>query len=184
MAEMRIQLEEHEIPTHWYNVVADMPNPPSPPLGLNGQPVGPEKMLEIFPGPILEQEMSAERWIPIPEEVREIYRLWRPTPLCRAWRLEQALGTPAKIYYKYEGVSPAGSHKVNTSVPQAYYNKQAGIKRISTETGAGQWGSSMALAGQMFERAFRKMTSAFEAALYGAPSAGGGSSRSSAHNAA
>jgi pyridoxal-phosphate dependent TrpB-like enzyme len=150
MAEMRIQLEEHEIPTHWYNVVADMPNPPSPPLGLNGQPVGPEKMLEIFPESLLAQEMSAERWIPIPEEVREIYRLWRPTPLCRAWRLEQALGTPAKIYYKYEGVSPAGSHKVNTSVPQAYYNKQAGIKRISTETGAGQWGSSMALAGQMF----------------------------------
>jgi predicted alternative tryptophan synthase beta-subunit len=151
MADMRIQLEEKDIPTHWYNVVSDMPNPPSPPLGPDGNPVGPEKMLAIFPGALLEQEMSAERWIPIPEPVREIYRLWRPTPLCRAWRLEQMLGTPAKIYYKYEGVSPAGSHKVNTSVPQAYYNKQAGIKRISTETGAGQWGSSMALAGSMFD---------------------------------
>jgi len=150
MTDMRIQLEEKDIPTHWYNVVSDMPNPPSPPLGPDGNPVGPEKMLAIFPGALLEQEMSAERWIPIPEPVREIYRLWRPTPLCRAWRLEQMLGTPAKIYYKYEGVSPAGSHKVNTSVPQAYYNKQAGIKRISTETGAGQWGSSMALAGNMF----------------------------------
>jgi pyridoxal-phosphate dependent TrpB-like enzyme len=150
MTAMRIQLEESEIPTHWYNVVSDMPNPPSPPLGPDGNPVGPEKMLAIFPGALLEQEMSAERWIPIPEPVREIYRLWRPTPLCRAWRLEQMLGTPAKIYYKYEGVSPAGSHKVNTSVPQAYFNKQAGIKRISTETGAGQWGSSMALAGSMF----------------------------------
>jgi len=151
MSDMRIQLEESEIPTHWYNVVADMPNPPSPPLGPDGNPVGPEQMLAIFPGALLEQEMSAERWIAIPEPVREIYRLWRPTPLCRAWRLEQMLGTPAKIYYKYEGVSPAGSHKVNTSVPQAYYNKQAGIKRISTETGAGQWGSSMALAGSMFD---------------------------------
>jgi tryptophan synthase beta chain len=107
-------------------------------------------MLAIFPMALLEQEMSAERWIPIPDEVRSIYRLWRPSPLCRAERLEQALGTPAKIYYKYEGVSPAGSHKPNTAVPQAYYNKQAGITRIATETGAGQWGSSMAFAGQMF----------------------------------
>jgi pyridoxal-phosphate dependent TrpB-like enzyme len=150
MADMRIQLEEKDIPTHWYNVVSDMPNPPSPPLGPDGNPVGPEKMAAIFPMSLLEQEMSGERWIPIPEPVREIYRLWRPSPLIRAWRLEQMLGTPAKIFYKYEGVSPAGSHKVNTSVPQAYYNKQAGIKRIATETGAGQWGSSMALAGQMF----------------------------------
>jgi len=150
MENIRVQLDESEIPTHWYNVIADMPNPPAPPLGGDGQPVTPEKMLEIFPGAILEQEMSAERWIAIPEEVRDIYRMWRPSPLCRALRLERALGTPAKIYYKYEGVSPAGSHKPNTAVPQAYYNKQAGIKRIATETGAGQWGCSMALAGQMF----------------------------------
>ena len=150
MENIRVQLDESEIPTHWYNVIADMPNPPAPPLGSDGKPVTPEKMLEIFPGAILEQEMSAERWIAIPEEVRDIYRMWRPSPLCRALRLERALGTPAKIYYKYEGVSPAGSHKPNTAVPQAYYNKQAGIKRIATETGAGQWGCSMALAGQMF----------------------------------
>ncbi len=150
MSQIRVVLDESEIPTHWYNVVADMPNPPAPPLGPDGKPVGPETMLAIFPMALLEQEMSAERWIPIPDEVRSIYRLWRPSPLCRAERLEQALGTPAKIYYKYEGVSPAGSHKPNTAVPQAYYNKQAGIKRIATETGAGQWGSSMAFAGQMF----------------------------------
>ncbi len=150
MDNLRIQLDESDIPTHWYNVVADMPNPPAPPLGGDGKPVAPEKMLEIFPANLLEQEMSAQRWIAIPEEVREIYRLWRPAPLCRARRLEQLLGTPAKIYYKYEGVSPAGSHKPNSAVPQAYYNKQAGIKRLTTETGAGQWGSSIALAGQMF----------------------------------
>ena len=150
MENIRVQLDESEIPTHWYNVVADMPNPPAPPLGPDGKPVAPEKMMEIFPAALLEQEMSAERWNAIPEEVRDIYRLWRPSPLCRATRLEKALGTPAKIYYKYEGVSPAGSHKPNTAVPQAYYNKQAGIKRLSTETGAGQWGSSIALAGQMF----------------------------------
>ncbi|MBP9800764.1 MAG: TrpB-like pyridoxal phosphate-dependent enzyme [Sterolibacterium sp.] len=150
MENLRISLDEAEIPTHWYNVVADMPNPPAPPLGPDGQPVAAEKMLEIFPASLLEQEMSAERWIAIPEEVRDIYRLWRPAPLCRARRLEQLLGTPAKIYYKYEGVSPAGSHKPNSAVPQAYYNKQAGIKRLTTETGAGQWGSSIALAGQMF----------------------------------
>ena len=119
MTQMRIQLEESDIPTHWYNVVADMPNPPAPPLGPDGKPVSPESMLTIFPGAILEQEMSAERWIAIPEPVREIYKLWRPSPLCRALRLEQALGTPAKIYYKYEGVSPAGSHKPNSAVPQA-----------------------------------------------------------------
>jgi tryptophan synthase beta chain len=107
-------------------------------------------MLEIFPGNILEQEMSAERWIPIPEEVREIFKLWRPTPLMRAHRLEKVLGTPAKIFYKYEGVSPSGSHKTNTSVPQAYYNKQAGFSRVTTETGAGQWGSAVSFAGQMF----------------------------------
>ncbi len=150
MSQIRVLLDESEIPTHWYNVVADMPNPPAPPLGPDGKPVGPEKMLAIFPPGLLEQEMSVERWIPIPDEVRSIYRLWRPSPLCRAERLEKVLGTPAKIYYKYEGVSPAGSHKPNTAVPQAYYNKLHGIKRIATETGAGQWGSSMAFAGQMF----------------------------------
>ncbi len=146
----RILLEEHEIPTHWYNVVADMPNPPAPPLGPDGKPVAPEQMMAIFPGPILEQEMSAERWIPIPDEVRDIYRIWRPSPLMRAVRLERALGTPAKIFFKHEGVSPAGSHKPNSAVPQAFYNKQAGIKRLTTETGAGQWGSSISFAGQMF----------------------------------
>jgi len=146
----KILLEEADIPTHWYNVIADLPSPPAPPLGPDGQPVGPERMLAIFPPALLEQEMSSERWIAIPEAVREIYRLWRPSPLFRARRLEQALGTPARIYYKYEGVSPAGSHKVNTSVPQAWYNQQAGIKRLTTETGAGQWGSSIAFAGQMF----------------------------------
>jgi pyridoxal-phosphate dependent TrpB-like enzyme len=150
MPETKILLEEKDIPTHWYNVVADMPNKPSPPLGPDGNPVGPEKLAEIFPMAILEQEMSGERWIPIPEAVREAYTMWRPSPLVRAHRLEAALGTPAKIYFKYEGVSPAGSHKPNTAIPQAYYNQQAGIKRISTETGAGQWGSSMALAGRMF----------------------------------
>ncbi|OIO60534.1 MAG: TrpB-like pyridoxal phosphate-dependent enzyme [Alphaproteobacteria bacterium CG_4_10_14_0_2_um_filter_63_37] len=150
MTVTRVTLDENEIPSHWYNVVADMPNPPSPPLGPDGNPVSPEQMLAIFPGNLLEQEMSAERWIPIPEPVREAYKIWRPTPLMRAVRLERALGTPAKIYFKYEGVSPSGSHKPNTSIPQAYYNKQAGIHRLTTETGAGQWGSSIAFAGQLF----------------------------------
>ncbi len=126
MESLRITLEQSEIPTHWYNVVADMPNPPPPPLGPDCKPVSPEQMGMIFPMAILEQEMSAERWIPIPERVREVYRLWRPSPLIRARRLEEVLGTPARIYYKYEGVSPAGSHKPNTAVPQAFYNQQAG----------------------------------------------------------
>ena len=150
MSQTKILLDESEIPTHWYNVVADMPNPPSPPLGPDGQPAPPEALAAIFPEALIAQEMSAERWIPIPEKVREIYQLWRPSPLYRAHRLEAELGTPAKIYYKYEGVSPAGSHKPNTAVAQAWYNQQAGIKRLSTETGAGQWGSSLALAGRMF----------------------------------
>ena len=150
MSQTKILLDESEIPTHWYNVVADMPNPPTPPLGPDGQPIGPEALTAIFPMSLIEQEVSAERWIAIPEPVREAMRLYRPSPLFRAHRLEAALGTPAKIYYKYEGVSPAGSHKVNTAIPQAYYNKLAGIKRLTTETGAGQWGSSIALAGQMF----------------------------------
>ncbi|MDX9837576.1 MAG: TrpB-like pyridoxal phosphate-dependent enzyme [Azoarcus sp.] len=150
MEATRIHLEANDIPTHWYNIAADLPTPPAPPLGPDGQPATPEQMSAIFPDAIIEQEMSAERWIPIPQEVREIYRLWRPSPLVRAVRLEKALGTPAKIFFKYEGVSPAGSHKPNSAVPQAYYNREAGIKRLTTETGAGQWGSSIAFAGQMF----------------------------------
>lgn len=150
MTDTKILLDESEIPTHWYNVVADMPNKPEPVYGPDGKPATPESMLQIFPEEIVKQEVSSERWIEIPEPVREIYRLWRPSPMFRAHRLEAALKTPAKIYYKYEGVSPAGSHKPNTSIPQAYYNKQAGINRLATETGAGQWGSSLALAGQMF----------------------------------
>ncbi|WP_018232562.1 TrpB-like pyridoxal phosphate-dependent enzyme [Thioalkalivibrio thiocyanodenitrificans] len=150
MNQTKILLEENEIPTHWYNVMADMPSPPAPPLGPDGKPVSPEMLGAIFPPGILEQEMSAERWIPIPDEIRQILCLWRPSPLYRAHRLEAALGTPARIYYKNEGVSPAGSHKPNSAVAQAYYNREAGIRRLTTETGAGQWGSSIALAGQMF----------------------------------
>jgi tryptophan synthase beta chain len=151
VGDTKILLGESDIPTHWYNVIADMPNPPAPPLGPDGKPLGPEALGAIFPEALIAQEVSAERWIPIPEPVREIYRLWRPSPLYRACRLELELGTPAKIYYKYEGVSPAGSHKPNTAVVQAYYNKEAGIKRLATETGAGQWGSALALAGQLFD---------------------------------
>lgn len=150
MLQTKFLLDEKDIPTHWYNVVADMPKPPAPSLGPDGKPIGPDALSAIFPMSIIEQEVSTQRWIPIPERVREAYRLYRPSPLFRAYALEAALGTPAKIFYKYEGVSPAGSHKVNTAIPQAYYNAQAGIKRITTETGAGQWGSSIALAGQMF----------------------------------
>ncbi|KIE41726.1 TrpB-like pyridoxal phosphate-dependent enzyme [Geobacter anodireducens] len=147
----KIVLDESRIPTHWYNIIPDMPGPLAPVINpRNLQPVTPDDLLPIFPMAIIEQEVSGERWIPIPEEVREIYRLWRPSPLYRAHRLEQALGTPAKIYYKYEGVSPAGSHKPNTAIPQAWYNRQAGIRRLATETGAGQWGSSLALACSMF----------------------------------
>ena len=144
-------LGENQIPTHWYNVVADLPAPPAPVLHPGTKKlVTPADMLPLFPPGLLEQEMSAERWIKIPDEIRSIYALWRPSALHRARRLEQALGTPARIYYKYEGTSPAGSHKPNTAVPQAYYNKLAGTKRIATETGAGQWGSAMALACKMF----------------------------------
>ena len=146
----KILLDENEIPERWYNVAADLPSPLPPPLGPDGQPVGPDALAAIFPPALIEQEVSTERWIGIPEAVREAYRLWRPTPLYRARRLEQALGTPARIYYKYEGVSPAGSHKPNTAVAQAWYNREAGIRRLTTETGAGQWGSALALAGQLF----------------------------------
>lgn len=150
MSDIKILLNEDEIPTQWYNVIADMPNPPAPVLAPDGNPVSPDALTAIFPMAIIEQEISTERWIPIPDEVRDIYRQWRPSPLFRARRLEQLLDTPARIYYKYEGVSPAGSHKPNSAVAQAYYNKQAGVKRLVTETGAGQWGSALALAGQMF----------------------------------
>jgi tryptophan synthase beta chain len=146
----KILLSEADMPTHWYNVVADMPTPPPPPLGPDGQPLPPEALAAIFPEELIEQEVSSERWIPIPDEVQEVLQLWRPSPLFRARRLEKALGTPAKIYYKNEAVSPAGSHKPNTSVAQAYFNKRAGIKRLVTETGAGQWGCALALAGEFF----------------------------------
>ena len=146
----KILLPESEMPTHWYNVVADMPIAPAPYLGPDGNPVPPEAMLAIFPEALVMQEMSRERWIEIPEPVRDVLRLWRPSPLYRAHRLEQALKTPARIYYKNESVSPAGSHKPNTAVAQAWYNSQAGIRRLTTETGAGQWGCALALAGQMF----------------------------------
>ena len=150
MESLHFLLDQSEIPTHWYNVIADMPNPPLPYLGPDGKPVPPEAMLSIFPESLLMQEVSNERWIKIPDPVREALTMWRPSPLYRAHRLEKLLKTPAKIYYKNEAVSPAGSHKPNTAVAQAYYNQQAGIKRLATETGAGQWGSSLALAGQMF----------------------------------
>jgi tryptophan synthase beta chain len=144
-------LKQSDIPDKWYNILADFPKPMAPPLHpATRKPVTLKDMTAIFPENLVMQEMCADRWVPIPEEVRQIYTLWRPTPLLRAVRLEQALGTPAHIYYKYEGASPAGSHKPNTAVPQVYYNKQAGTKRIATETGAGQWGSSLALACKLY----------------------------------
>lgn len=147
----KILLPEDRIPKQWYNIIPDMPGPLAPVIHPGTmQPVSPDDLLPLFPMGLIEQEVSQQRWIEIPEAVREIYRLWRPSPLFRAHRLEKALGTPAKIYYKYEGGSPAGSHKPNSAVPQAYYNKIAGTKRIATETGAGQWGSSISLACQMF----------------------------------
>jgi tryptophan synthase beta chain len=147
----KIFLDESELPTRWYNVVADMANKPLPPLHPGTlQPIGPEALAPLFPMELIKQEVTAERWVDIPEPVREVYRLWRPSPLFRAHRLEKALGTPAHIYYKYEGVSPAGSHKPNTAVPQAYYNKLEGVKRITTETGAGQWGSALSFACNIF----------------------------------
>jgi tryptophan synthase beta chain len=147
----KILLGEDRIPKQWYNIIPDMPGPLAPVIHPGTlQPVTPDDLLPLFPMGLIEQEVSTQRWIDIPDEVREIYRLWRPAPLYRAHRLEKALGTPAKIYYKYEGGSPAGSHKPNTAIPQAYYNKIFGTKRIATETGAGQWGSSISLACQMF----------------------------------
>ncbi|MDG4597091.1 MAG: TrpB-like pyridoxal phosphate-dependent enzyme [Candidatus Contendobacter sp.] len=144
-------LDENRMPKYWYNLVADLPKPPPPVLHPGTlKPIGPADLAPLFPMTLIQQEVSAEREIEIPEPVRGIYRQWRPSPLYRARRLEQTLGTPARIYYKYEGVSPAGSHKPNTAVAQAFYNKEAGVKRIATETGAGQWGSSLAFAGALF----------------------------------
>jgi tryptophan synthase beta chain len=144
-------IDETRIPKAWYNLAADLPSPPPPPLHPGTlQPVGPDDLAPLFPMALIGQEVSAEREIEIPEPVREVYRQWRPSPLFRARRLEAALRTPAKIYYKYEGVSPAGSHKPNTAVAQAFYNKEAGVRRLSTETGAGQWGSALAFAGAVF----------------------------------
>ena len=144
-------LGEDRLPTHWYNVIADLPSPPPPPLhpGTH-EPVGPEALAPLFPMALIEQEVTSQRYVPIPEAVRDVYRLWRPSPLYRARRLEKALGTPAHIYYKYEGVSPAGSHKPNTAVPQAYYNAAEGVTKLTTETGAGQWGSALAFACSLF----------------------------------
>ena len=151
MADRRFDLSQSEIPRKWYNIFPDLPEKPPPPLHPGtGQPIGPDALAPIFPMALIGQEVSQERFIPIPDEVLDIYRLWRPTPLFRAERLEKALGTPAKIYYKYEGVSPTGSHKPNTAVAQAYYNMKEGVKRLSTETGAGQWGSSLAFACDQF----------------------------------
>ena len=144
-------LSENDIPKTWYNLMADLPSPPPPPLHPGTmQPVGPDDLAPLFPMALIAQEVSADREIEIPEPVRQIYKQWRPAPLYRARNLEKALDTPAKIYYKYEGVSPAGSHKPNTAVAQAFYNAEAGIKKITTETGAGQWGSSLAFAGALF----------------------------------
>ncbi len=151
MEQIKVLLNDDEIPKQWYNIQADLPKPMSPPLHPGtGKPVGPDDLAPVFPMNLIEQEVSQERWIDIPEPVLEKYLLWRPSPLCRAKNFEKLLGAPVKIYYKNEGISPAGSHKPNTAIPQAYYNKVFGIKRLATETGAGQWGSALSMACQMF----------------------------------
>jgi tryptophan synthase beta chain len=151
MEQMKIFLADNEIPTQWYNILADLPTPMSPPLHpATGKPVRPEDLAPVFPMNLIEQEFSTQRWIDIPEAVLEKYLIWRPTPLCRARNFEKLLNAPVKIYYKNEGVSPPGSHKPNTAIPQAYYNKVFGVKRLSTETGAGQWGSALSMACGMF----------------------------------
>ena len=147
----KIVLDESELPTRWYNLLADLPVPPPPPLHPGTlQPVGPDDLAPLFPMDLIGQEVSAEQYLDIPGAVLDVYKLWRPSPLYRAYRLERALQTPARIYYKYEGVSPAGSHKPNTAVPQAYYNARAGVRRLTTETGAGQWGTALAFACAQF----------------------------------
>ena len=182
----KIFLNESEMPRQWYNIVADMPNKPLPPLHPGTkQPVGPEDLAPLFPMELIKQEVSAERYIDIPDQVRDIYRIWRPSPLFRATGLEKLLDAPVKIYYKYEGVSPSGSHKPNTAVPQAYYNKQEGVKKITTETGAGQWGTALSFACQQFgiecdvymvkisydQKPYRKiMMHTFGANVYASPS--------------
>jgi tryptophan synthase beta chain len=148
MESKKVFLTEEEMPRQWYNILADIKM--NPPLGPDGNPVSPDQLTPVFPMNLIEQEVSPERWIDIPEEVLDVYRIWRPSPLIRAHAVEKALDTPARIYYKYEGVSPPGSHKPNTAVPQAYYNKTFGIKRLTTETGAGQWGSALAFACSQF----------------------------------
>jgi len=149
--QVKFLLSEDDLPRSWYNIISDLPEPPAPVLHPGtGQPIGPDDLAPLFPMASIMQEVSGERAIDIPEPVRDIYRQWRPSPLYRARRLEKALDTPARIYYKYEGVSPTGSHKPNTAIAQAFFCKEEGVKRIATETGAGQWGSSLALAGSMF----------------------------------
>ncbi len=151
MEQTKIILDENEMPKKWYNVLSDLPSPIEPPLDpRTQQPISPDALEPIFPKELIRQEMSSDRYIDIPEEVLEVYRLWRPSPLFRAHQLEKVLKTPAKIYYKYEGVSPAGSHKTNTSIAQAYYNMKEGTERLTTETGAGQWGSALSLACNYF----------------------------------
>ena len=148
----RFQLSEADLPRFWYNINADNPIPPNPVLNpVTMEPVTPDFLSVLFPMDLILQEISTERYIEIPEEVRELYKLWRPTPLMRAHRLEKALGTPAHIYYKYEGVSPSGSHKSNTALAQAYYNKVGGTKAMTTETGAGQWGTALSMACKFFD---------------------------------
>jgi len=152
MKQMKFILDEEEIPKSWYNIQADLKTPLDPPLNpATKEPIGPEALARIFPMELIKQEVSRERWIKIPEEVRDVYRMWRPSPLYRALRLEKALKTPAKIYYKWEGVSPPGSHKPNTAVAQAYYNMKEGVQRLATETGAGQWGSALSFATMLFD---------------------------------
>ena len=151
MIETKVILDENDIPKKWYNIQADLKTPLDPPLNpKTKKPIGPADLSAIFPMDLIKQEVSQERYINIPDEVRDIYRIWRPSPLYRARRLEKALKTPAKIYYKWEGVSPPGSHKPNSAVAQAYYNMKAGVERIATETGAGQWGSALAFATCLF----------------------------------
>ncbi len=142
----KVFLTEEEMPRSWYNLAADLPSPPLPPLGPDGNPISPEMLAPVFPMNLIEQEVSTERWIDIPVGILEMLHRWRPSPLHRAVHLEKALGTPAKIYFKNESLSPAGSHKPNTAVAQAWYNKEFGIKRLTTETGAGQWGSALSFA--------------------------------------
>jgi tryptophan synthase beta chain len=185
MPEKKIMLKESDIPKQWYNIVPDLPHPLPPFIEAETGKPGVGIVPKIFPKAIIGQEISQERWIDIPDEVREIYKIWRPTPLIRATRLEKALKTPVKIYYKYEGTSPAGSHKVNSAVPQAYFNMKEGITRVTTETGAGQWGSALAFAAGMFgleatvfmvrasydQKPYRKMMmNAFGATVYASPS--------------